>query len=73
MYKTKGGVGSAATVGAGAGAGGAAGSDGEYVVLTAGATCFGVPPPNNQRWGGTGIFVYTALLNHFDTASASQK
>ena len=35
--------------------------DHRYVVLTAGATCFGVPQPGgDQRWGGTGIYVYTA-------------
>ena len=33
---------------------------GTYVILTAGATCFGVPQPGNQRWGGTGIFAYVA-------------
>jgi hypothetical protein len=35
---------------------------GTYVVLTAGATCFGVPQGANGdgRWGGTGIFAYTA-------------
>ena len=46
---------------------------GKYVVLLAGATCFGVPQPDgggwsghnpvgpaNGRWGGTGIFVYLA-------------
>ena len=47
---------------------------GKYVVLLAGATCFGVPQPDsgkwgtnglpvgpaNQRWGGTGVFVYVA-------------
>ena len=44
---------------------------GKYIVLLAGATCFGVPQPNggswsgdypvglaSARWGGTGIFVY---------------
>ena len=46
---------------------------GKYVVLLAGATCFGVPQPDSgswsgnfpvgpatQRWGGTGIFAYVA-------------
>ena len=48
---------------------------GKYVVLLAGATCFGVPQPDsgkwqpggnfpdgpaNGRWGGTGVFVYVA-------------
>ena len=33
---------------------------GKYVVLLAGATCYGVPQPNGGRWGGTGIFAYTA-------------
>ena len=46
---------------------------GKYIVLLAGATCFGVPQPDSgswsgnfpvgpatQRWGGTGIFAYVA-------------
>jgi hypothetical protein len=33
---------------------------GKYVVLTAGATCFGVPQANGAPWGGTGIFAYVA-------------
>lgn len=46
---------------------------GKYVVLLAGATCFGVPQPDGgqwsghlpvgpatKRWGGTGVFVYVA-------------
>ena len=46
---------------------------GKYVILLAGATCFGVPQPNggswsgnfpvgpaDGRWGGTGIFTYVA-------------
>ena len=35
-------------------------SDGRYVVLTAGATCFGLPQPGGAPWGGTGIYAYVA-------------
>eukprot|EP01079_Euglenida_sp_SAG-EU17-18_P003606 gene3606-4045_t len=35
-----------------------AGSGTQYAVLTAGATCFGVPQPGGGRWGGVGVFVY---------------
>ena len=33
---------------------------GTYVVLAAGATCFGVPQPGSARWGGTGVYAYIA-------------
>lgn len=33
---------------------------GKYVVMTAGATCFGMPQPEAAPWGGTGIFAYVS-------------
>ncbi len=33
---------------------------GTYVILAAGATCFGVPQPGSARWGGTGVYAYVA-------------
>ena len=35
-------------------------SKGKYVVMTAGATCLGMPQPEAAPWGGTGIFAYVS-------------